>query len=145
MAGTILGLSFQSPWYILISIAAAALSFIIAPAGKKIYKLTIGFLAAGFLLASLGQTTQKQDETNFPKQANFLGVAISIDESTDKRLVVNARIKESESDILIGNIVRIYSPPVENLEAGDIVRGSGNVANPAHATNPGQFDFSNYL
>ncbi|HOR47275.1 MAG TPA: DNA internalization-related competence protein ComEC/Rec2, partial [Caldisericia bacterium] len=42
-------------------------------------------------------------------------------------------------------IVRIYSPPVENLEAGDIVRGSGNVANPAHATNPGQFDFSNYL
>ncbi|MBP6927155.1 MAG: DNA internalization-related competence protein ComEC/Rec2 [Caldisericia bacterium] len=145
VSGTVLGLSFQSPWYILISIAAAALSFIIAPAGKKIYKLAIGFLVAGFLLASLGQATQKQDETNFPKQANFLGVAISIDESTDKRLVVDARIKETESNILIGKIVRIYSPPVENLEAGDIVSGSGNVANPAHATNPGQFDFSNYL
>ena len=145
VAGTVLGLSFQSPWYVLISIASAALSFIVAPAGKKIYKLAIGFFAAGFLLASLGQTSQKQDETNFPKQANFLGVAISIDESTDKRLVVDARIKEAENNILIGKIVRIYSPPVENLGVGDIVSGNGNVANPAHATNPGQFDFSNYL
>lgn len=145
VAGTMLGLSFQFPWYILVSVASAALSFIIAPASKKIHKLAIGFLAAGFLLANLWQTPQEQGKINLPKQANFLGVAISIDESTDKRLVIDARIKEAENDILIGKMVRIYSPPVENLEVGDIISGNGNVANPAHATNPGQFDFSNYL
>jgi len=60
VAGTMLGLSFQFPWYILVSVASAALSFIIAPASKKIHKLAIGFLAAGFLLANLWHHKNKE-------------------------------------------------------------------------------------
>lgn len=147
VCGVLVGLSLGIEPIWLIPIVSVAIAFCFIPINKlTLSKFAVIFLVIGFSVASFSSRGfNSAQQSDISSEYTLEGRVVSIIETSFERQVFNIDISSSKPKGLEGSYIRCYCLPEETLEIGNIVVVTGRFYSGIEATNPGQFDFSQYL
>lgn len=141
--GVFLGWSFGIPttWSLpIIFLGLCALAVPIKPRFPKHFLL---FCSLGILMISFFQ--QGVDDVKYSDSQYLVsGNVVGIEEASSSKTVFDLQISQSSPPELTGKI-RIYAPPIKDIEISDYLAIKGRPYSAKKARNPGQFNFTQYL
>ncbi|HOO96222.1 MAG TPA: DNA internalization-related competence protein ComEC/Rec2 [Caldisericia bacterium] len=146
--GVAIGLQFNiepvyifSSWFVLTSFLLLPLSY------KTIIKYCCIFLAIGITVSTFYQSKNNLTQSNYfqSNKITLSGVVESIVENKESRAVFEVILDDETSEILGERHIRCYSPHAPELAIGDSISVVGYIGIPQESSNPGQFDFKEYL
>lgn len=142
--GVALGWAIKIPPIWCLPLIFAGLCLLIIPQSIRLPKYFLIFISVGMMMISIFQTGAKDTGRFSENQYLVTGNVIGIEELTKERSVFDLQVTKSTPPDLTGKI-RIYAPPIKNLEISDQLTIKGNPYPAKDARNPGQFNFSDYL
>lgn len=142
--GVALGWAIKIPPIWCLPLIFAGLCLLIVPLSIRLPKYFLIFISVGMMMISLFQTGSGNTDKLSENQYLVTGNVIGIEELTKERSVFDLLVTKSTPPDLAGKI-RVYAPPIKNLEISDQVTIKGNPYPAKDARNPGQFNFSEYL
>ncbi len=143
-SGCALGIVFGIPPFYLIPLLLISVSVWAVPKFDHLPRHMLFFLIAGMILVSYTRAGTQEFPVSGSKYA-VKGTVTFVRESNARRSVFEMKIEEANPSGLPLTIARCYTLQNDKLQSGDVIEFTASTRTPATATNPGEFDFAQYL